>query len=158
MTSNFRFLPLLGDNNQHGNIIHVSHQLPFEISHDQKEDERTTWTFTPRHGHAAMYAGMHSLIDEWEMLCIGWTGQLYERSDRTTEDLNQKEIDQASLSVKEKEALTAQLQREKGCVPLFLDNADIAGHYKGYCKTSKVFPIKRARRRGVNEMVCVFIY
>ncbi|KAI8982541.1 glycosyltransferase family 20-domain-containing protein [Pilobolus umbonatus] len=117
-----------------GRIIHVTHQLPFSVSHDHKEDERLTWTFTPRQGHAAMYAGMFSLNDEWETVCIGWTGNIQERSHLTSEDINKYDIDGSSLSDTEKEAMKTQL-KSNNCIPLLLDSDSVSGHYYGYCKT-----------------------
>jgi trehalose-6-phosphate synthase len=133
-SDNFRFLPLLGADENQGRIVHVTHQIPFEINHDMKEEERLHWNFVSRHGHAAMYAGMHSLIDEWETVCIGWTGQMYENSTSSSE---RQEIDVSSLSLVEKEAIANQLKQEHNCIPIFLDNESIAGHYHGYCKTCK---------------------
>lgn len=138
-SDNFRFLPLLAPDKNQGRIIHVTHQIPFQVSHDIKEDERLHWSFTSRHGHAAMYAGMHSLIDEWETICIGWTGKMYEKSLSSSEDVNRLEIDESTLSEKEKVAMTTQLQQEHNCIPLFLDGESIAGHYHGYCKTCMYF-------------------
>lgn len=126
------FLPLLAPGKNHGRIINVTHQIPFEITHDIKEDERLHWSFTSRQGHAAMYAGIHSLIDEWETINIGWTGKIYERTAGLFEDINRYQVD--VLSQKEKDAITAQLKQESNCIPLFLDNDDIVGHYYGYCK------------------------
>ncbi|KAL7329095.1 hypothetical protein PS15p_207256 [Mucor circinelloides] len=132
---NLQFLPLLAPDKNQGRIMHVTHQIPYQVTHDIKEDEKLHWTFTSRHGHAAMYAGMQSLIDEWETVCIGWTGKMYERSMSSSEDVNQLEIDESTLSEKEKNAMTIQLQQEHNCIPLFLDSESIAGHYHGYCKT-----------------------
>ncbi|CEP15235.1 hypothetical protein [Parasitella parasitica] len=132
---NFHFLPLLAPDNNQGRIIHVTHQIPYQVSHDIKEDKRLHWSFTSRHGHAAMYAGMHSLIDEWETLCIGWTGKMYEKSTSSCQDVNLLEIDESVLSTDEKIAMTTQLQQEHNCIPLFLDSESVAGHYYGYCKT-----------------------
>ncbi|KAI8353311.1 glycosyltransferase family 20-domain-containing protein [Choanephora cucurbitarum] len=126
--SELQYLPLLAMDRTQGRIIHVTHQIPYEISHDIREDERLHWSFTSRHGHAAMYAGMQSLTDEWETLCIGWTGQMFENK-----DTEKKEI--SSLSEREKNAIKTQLKQEHDCIPLFLDSDSVAGHYYGYCKT-----------------------
>lgn len=136
-SNNFQFLPLLASDKNEGRIIHVTHQIPFEVTHDLKEQDRLHWSFASRHGHAAMYAGMHSLVDEWETLCIGWSGQMYENSHDSSEDFNRREIEVSSLTPAEKDALTTQLRQEHNCIPLFLDNESIAGHYYGYCKTCK---------------------
>lgn len=136
--NNFRFLPLLAADENQGRIVHVTHQIPFEVNHDMKEAERLHWNFIPRHGHAAMYAGMHSLNDEWETICIGWSGQMYESSTSLSEDISRREIDVSMLSVTEKEALRTQLRQEHNCILIFLDNESIAGHYRGYCKTCKI--------------------
>ena len=135
----FNFLPLLASDKNQGRILHVSHQIPFEITHDIKEDQRLQWSFTSRHEHAAMYAGMHSMADEWETLCLGWSGQMYENSNNTTEDFSRHEIDPTTLTPTEKEAIATQLLEQQNCIPLFLDNESIAGHYHGYCKTCKCF-------------------
>jgi trehalose-6-phosphate synthase len=152
-SNNFRFLPLLASDKNEGRIIHVTHQLPFEITHDMKEEKRLHWSFTARHGHAAMYAGMHSLIDEWETLCIGWTGQMFENAKRSSEDLNRCEIEESSLTKEEKEAMTTQLVQEHNCVPLFLDNESVAGHYHGYCKTCEcLYSSVVMNKRDINCM------
>jgi trehalose 6-phosphate synthase/phosphatase len=86
-------------------IIQVMHKLPIEPSSSAE--------WTSRHGHAAMYSGIESLKDEWDMLYIGWTGHL----------ANDDQVCQ---------------QLEKyNCIPVFLDQDNINGHYKGYCKTCK---------------------
>ncbi|KAI8988048.1 glycosyltransferase family 20-domain-containing protein [Mycotypha africana] len=56
-----------------GRIINVTHQIPYEISFCQKSQQ---WQFAPRRGHGAMYDGVHSLRNEWNIIYIGWTGQL----------------------------------------------------------------------------------
>lgn len=133
----FNFLPLLASDRNQGRIIHVTHQIPFEVTHDIKEDERLHWSFTSRLGHAAMYAGMHSLIDEWETICIGWSGRMYENSESSS-DVTRHEIDVSSLTTKEKDSIKVQLEQEHNCIPLFLDTESINGHYHGYCKTCKI--------------------
>ncbi|CEI89466.1 hypothetical protein RMCBS344292_03821 [Rhizopus microsporus] len=130
--NNFSFLPLLPIDDHQGRIIHVTHQIPFEVIHETDEEGSLQWTFRPRHEHAAMYAGIHSLIDEWETLCIGWTGQIYKDSP-SLENVDRYEIDM--LGNQEKESLQSQLYQEHNCIPLFLDSSSVAGHYHGYCKT-----------------------
>ncbi|EIE88419.1 hypothetical protein G6F55_007210 [Rhizopus delemar] len=116
--------PIVPTNNKpKGRIIHVTHQIPFEIC--QQEDE---WTFKPRHEHAAMYAGIASLSDEWETVCIGWTGQIYKET-----KMGRFEMDH--LNDQERHSLRSRLERENKCVPLFLKGECVAGHYHGYCKT-----------------------
>lgn len=138
LDNNFKFLPLLAMDKNEGRIIHVTHQIPFQITHDIKEDKRLHWSFTARHGHAAMYAGIHSLTDEYENLSIGWTGQMVENAKHDSfENVHRHEIEESSLTCEEKEAMTTQLAQEHNCIPLFLDNDSIAGHYHGYCKTCK---------------------
>jgi trehalose 6-phosphate synthase/phosphatase len=151
-SNNFRFLPLLAVDENQGRIVHVTHQIPFEIKHDMKEEERLHWNFVSRHGHAAMYAGMHSLIDEWETVCIGWSGQMYENSTSSSEDVSRREIDVSTLSSAEKEAISTQLKQEHNCIPIFLDNESIAGHYHGYCKTRKCIR-KHIEKNGADMLV-----
>ncbi|KAI8884369.1 glycosyltransferase family 20 protein [Backusella circina FSU 941] len=91
--------------NKKGRIIQVMHRLPIEQS------SLTEWT--SRHGHAAMYSGIESLKDEWDILYIGWTGH---------------------LSNENEQVVYEQLDKYN-CIPVFLDQESINGHYKGYCKT-----------------------
>ncbi|KAG0740386.1 hypothetical protein G6F62_007284 [Rhizopus arrhizus] len=74
-----------------------------------------------------MYAGIQSLADEWKTLSIGWTGQAYEGNS------GRCELD--NLDEQEKETIRVQLEQEYNCIPLFLDNESVLGHYHGYCKT-----------------------
>lgn len=147
--NNFSFLPLLPIDDHQGRIIHVTHQIPFEVIHETDEEGSLQWTFRPRHEHAAMYAGIHSLIDEWETLCIGWTGQIYKDSP-SLENVDRYEIDM--LGDQEKESLQSQLYQEHNCIPLFLDSSSVAGHYHGYCKTCKCLTnfILKERRTDTN--------
>lgn len=142
--NNFSFLPLLPIDDYQGRIIHVTHQIPFEVIHETDEEGSFQWTFRPRHEHAAMYAGIHSLIDEWETLCIGWIGQIYKDSP-SLENVDRYEIDM--LSDQEKESLQSQLYQEHNCIPLFLDSSSVAGHYHGYCKTCKYLTIFYTKKR-----------
>lgn len=153
----FNFLPLLASDRNQGRIIHVTHQIPFEISHDIKEDERLHWSFASRHGHAAMYAGMHSLIDEWETICIGWSGRIYENSDSCSEDVTRQEVDVSSLTTEEKASIRRQLEQEHNCIPLFLDSESIDGHYYGYCKTCKFTTTTKNRVNLENPKFIFFL-
>ncbi|CAO3611620.1 unnamed protein product [Cunninghamella blakesleeana] len=58
-----------------GRLIQVTHQIPYEIT-PYRTEEGLIWTFSPRHGHSAMYAGMESLASKFETLRIGWTGSI----------------------------------------------------------------------------------
>ncbi|KAG0165723.1 threalose-6-phosphate phosphatase [Apophysomyces sp. BC1034] len=109
-----------------GRIIHVAHKMAHEITFDSHE---RTWTLTPRQDHAAMYAGIHSLRDDWDILLIGWTGRIYESSETRTP------LDVSNLTDDEKLAIALELRERHQCIPLFLDSESIAGHYNGYCKT-----------------------
>ncbi|KAI8366831.1 glycosyltransferase family 20-domain-containing protein [Radiomyces spectabilis] len=126
----FQFLPLLPlDMAAEGRVLHVTHQIPYVVHHG---DDR--WILTPRQGHAAMYAGMESLNDEWETLRFGWTGQIYRRtSNYGNSSASDMLIDK--LTDHEKKSLEDDLRRSHHCIPLFLDSESVAGHYDGYCKT-----------------------
>ncbi|KAG1239869.1 hypothetical protein G6F68_018213 [Rhizopus microsporus] len=131
MTSqdNFSFVPLVPANSEkQGRIISITHQIPWEIIHNAAKDNK--WSFRPRHEHAAMYAGIQSLADEWKTLSIGWTGQAYEGNS------GRCELD--NLDEQEKETIRVQLEQEYNCIPLFLDNESVLGHYHGFWKTCKV--------------------
>ncbi|KAF7727447.1 threalose-6-phosphate phosphatase [Apophysomyces ossiformis] len=109
-----------------GRIIHVAHKIGHEIVFDSNE---RSWTFIPRQDHAAMYAGMDSLRDDWDSVLIGWTGRLYESSETRTP------LDVSTLTEEEKLAIASDFSKQHQGIPLFLDNESIAGHYNGYCKT-----------------------
>ncbi|CAO3702779.1 unnamed protein product [Rhizopus stolonifer] len=123
----FPFTPIIPlENDKKGRIISVTHQIPFEVIRQVNKND-TQWSFRARHEHAAMYAGIRSLIHEWETQCVGWTGQIYE------EDMSRCEMD--SLNDQEKQEMFEQLQQKHNCIPLFLNNDSVSGHYHGYCKT-----------------------
>lgn len=141
-----------------GRLIQVTHQIPYEIT-PYRTEEGLIWTFSPRHGHSAMYAGMESLTSKFETLRIGWTGSIdYKHLNDFTQDLssssdlysstttttnitsngvnnNDNGLDQ--FTEEEKYDLVQQLFHQYKCLPLFLDNESVDGHYYGYCKTSK---------------------
>ncbi|KAI7904460.1 glycosyltransferase family 20-domain-containing protein [Cokeromyces recurvatus] len=111
-------------------IIHVTHQIPFEISR-----EFGHWKLTNRQGHSAMYGGIKSLDDKWETICIGWTGKIVEkRMDTEMESVNTSEVDPSSVSKADKETIKRRSLERGRCIPLFLNNESSAGHYYGYCK------------------------
>lgn len=131
--ANDSFIPLLSDiKKPDGRIINVTHQIPYEVT----LDSNGSWTFTNRRGHSAMYSGIQSLQKDWVTVHIGWTGAIYKQT------LSETSVIQ-TVSDKDKEQLTADLLRLHGCIPLFLDSESVAGHYDGYCKTSK-YAIERA--------------
>ncbi|KAG2208980.1 hypothetical protein INT47_011120 [Mucor saturninus] len=103
-----------------GRIVNITHQIPYEIAL-----EDGSWQFAPRRGHGAMYGGIHSLKKEWDILHIGWTGMI-----STGEGLPIEE-----LSLDEENCLKKQLREDHFCLPIFVDNESVAGHYDGYCKT-----------------------
>ncbi|RUS12637.1 glycosyltransferase family 20-domain-containing protein, partial [Jimgerdemannia flammicorona] len=90
--------------------------------------EDKTWKFKQRRGHSAMYSGIGSLQREWEYLHIGWTGAIYE-------DANGEVIPTKNLASEDKLSLTKALKDKGHIVPIFLDDAQSAGHYEGYCKS-----------------------
>jgi trehalose-6-phosphate synthase len=95
-----------------GRIINVTHQIPYELSFDKDAQ----WQFTSRQNHHAMYGGIRSLEQQWQLLYIGWTGQL------------------EGVAEADKQTLVETL-RPLGCLPLFVDTQSVDGHYDGYCKS-----------------------
>ncbi|KAI8332220.1 glycosyltransferase family 20-domain-containing protein [Chlamydoabsidia padenii] len=138
----FVLLLPLDSSNKQDRLIHVTHQIPYEIS-PSRTPQGLTWSFNPRHGHSAMYAGMQSLEPTFETLRIGWTGPIHyqQHDDDTLEDeapLNNNNAgnnDMDQFTEEEKYELVQQLYHQYGCLPLFLDNDSVNGHYYGYCKT-----------------------
>ncbi|KAI9357742.1 glycosyltransferase family 20-domain-containing protein [Pilaira anomala] len=104
-----------------GRLINVTHQIPYEIN----SDDTGEWEFTPRRGHGAMYGGIHSLQNTWELVHIGWTGLISKNNVVIEEDLPQSDKDELYSILKEKHS----------CLPLFVDSETVSGHYDGYCKT-----------------------
>ncbi|KAI9246504.1 hypothetical protein BDA99DRAFT_543294 [Phascolomyces articulosus] len=131
-----RFLPPILSSTKTGQkqinrIVHVTHQIPFEIS-QTVTTTNSSWSLAPRRGHGAMYAGIESLRNEWETVHLGWSGEIYKKHVGSTEAAVQLvEI----LTDDDKQALTEELKRKHACIPLFLDSESVAGHYDGYCKT-----------------------
>lgn len=115
--------------NPKGRIINVTHQIPYELIL-----EKSGWNITPRRGHGAMYGGIHSLQHEWDILYIGWTGQInrieHKFDGHTKEPINH-------LNKLERAELYNNLKENHQCIPLFVDGESVSGHYDGYCKTSK---------------------
>ncbi|KAI8970343.1 glycosyltransferase family 20-domain-containing protein [Mycotypha africana] len=132
MADNIKYLPLLPHVSK-GRIIHVTHQIPFEIhqnsnSGKESNDEANSWIIEARlNHHNAMYSGIQSLGVDYENLYIGWTGHIKTK--------NNENVNASSLANDQKEVLSSHLFREHQCIPLFLDNELITGHYYGYCKS-----------------------
>lgn len=114
------------NNNSVHRIVNVTHQIPVEIFEHPGD---ASWTFRPRRGHSAMYSGIASLQRDWETIHIGWTGKIYNH--------HGEELVARAVQDKQKEKLAQLLQDQHRCIPLFLDSESVAGHYDGYCKTSK---------------------
>lgn len=106
-----------------GRLINITHQIPYEITL-----EDGIWQFAPRRGHGAMYGGIHSLKKAWDILHIGWTGIIS----------NDAGLPIDHLTPNEENCLNKQLREDHFCLPLFMDNESVSGHYDGYCKTSRV--------------------
>lgn len=131
LDASLRILPLLSKQQAPSGfdrIVHVTHQLPFEIS---RTNDSKHWTFSPRRGHGAMYAGIESLKKECKSIHIGWTGEIRGQADA---EKNTKTT--LELAPDDKDRLAKDLQEAHGCIPLYLDSESVAGHYDGYCKTS----------------------
>lgn len=142
--ANDSFLPLLSDiKKPDGRIINVTHQIPYEIV----LDSNGAWKFTNRRGHGAMYSGIQSLQRDWDAVHIGWTGAIYEQILPETSVIQ-------TVSDADKEKLTADLLQLHGCIPLFLDSESVAGHYDGYCKTSKHIVLYTADATHLSQYVC----
>lgn len=116
-----------------GRIINVTHQIPYEISLKDK-----SWQFAPRRGHGAMYGGIHSLQESWDILYVGWTGVINHIVDEKEFEGYTTEEPVQNLSKLEKSSLYNQLETTYSCIPLFFNLESVSGHYDGYCKTSKV--------------------
>ncbi|KAI8369853.1 glycosyltransferase family 20-domain-containing protein [Choanephora cucurbitarum] len=101
-----------------GRLINLTHQLPYEVT----LDDNNKWSFIPRRGHGAMYGGIHSLQTDWDTFFIGWTGRIH-RSDIH------------EITESEKNELRFELRENYRCIPLFLEDKAIEGHYDGYCKS-----------------------
>ncbi|OBZ87651.1 Trehalose-phosphatase [Choanephora cucurbitarum] len=101
-----------------GRLINLTHQLPYEVT----LDDNNRWSFIPRRGHGAMYGGIHSLQTDWDTFFIGWTGRIH-RSDIH------------EITESEKNELMFELRENYRCIPLFLEDKAIEGHYDGYCKS-----------------------
>ncbi|KAI9008996.1 glycosyltransferase family 20-domain-containing protein [Phycomyces nitens] len=84
------------------------------------------WTVVERRGHAALYAGVHSLGQSWETIHIGWTGPIRVKGTKKT-------IPPQDMTAEDKTALEKLLWQTGNIVPIFLDNKS-HGHYEGYCK------------------------
>ncbi|KAI7858774.1 glycosyltransferase family 20-domain-containing protein [Circinella umbellata] len=115
-------------------IVHVTHQIPFEISQTvtNTPTEAPSWSLAPRRGHGAMYAGIESLRNEWETVHVGWSGEIYRKHVGSPEAATT--IVQ-TLNDHDKQVLTKELKEKHACIPLFLDSESVDGHYDGYCKT-----------------------
>ncbi|KAI7867163.1 glycosyltransferase family 20-domain-containing protein [Spinellus fusiger] len=84
------------------------------------------WTVVERRGHAALYAGVHSLGKSWEAIHIGWTGPIQVK-------ISKKTIPPEEIAHEDKAQLQKLLWETGHIVPIFLDNKS-HGHYEGYCK------------------------
>lgn len=123
-------------------IINVTHQIPYEITFDNGK-----WSITSRRGHGAMYGGIHSLQNYWDILYIGWTGQInYIKEKGMMDEIIEEDIQY--LSKEEKDSLNHQLREKYSCIPLFVDSESVSGHYDGYCKTSKVYLFFKIQAHG----------
>ncbi|SAL98687.1 hypothetical protein [Absidia glauca] len=138
----------LDSKEKQGRLIHVTHQIPYEVT-PSRTQQGLTWSFTPRHGHSAMYAGMLSLEPTFETFRIGWTGPIhYQQQQQQQQPCDTTAIqtldaplpfagdnDADQFTEEEKYELVQQLYHQYGCLPLFLDNDSVNGHYYGYCKS-----------------------
>lgn len=154
-----KFLPLSAKGiNADGRIIHVTHQIPFNILRKQNEymlaaeslpsppgtpprgrgetteisvesdSAKEQWLFVHRRGHSAMYSGIQSVSQERESIHIGWTGNIHEQHTKRVV---------SDLHDHDKKVLTKLLE-EKNIVPIFLDKTQSHNHYEGYCKSSMI--------------------
>ncbi|TFK38212.1 trehalose-6-phosphate phosphatase [Crucibulum laeve] len=126
------------------------------------EGKGTTWSFTPRYGHAAMISGIRSLSTTHEQLIVGWTGDILDcphpsapssTLDATSPSAFTGSPTQDSASVpssavgeEERKKLEEELgsyqpkesdpddERKTVYVPVWLDDKVAHGHYDGYCK------------------------
>ncbi|KAF9438868.1 threalose-6-phosphate phosphatase [Entomortierella beljakovae] len=81
----------------------------------------------PRSGHSALYSGIRSLEKEFEIIQLGWVGEIADQDGFIVPSKN--------LSVKHKQSIKRRLFEREKVVPIFLDDDRAAGHYEGYCKS-----------------------
>lgn len=108
-------------------LLLVSHQLP-QVIHLDKSN--STWSFSPRQGHTALYSGINALqsIKNTNVLHIGWTGVCFDSAGNET-DISGLD---ANLAQELNEELLA-----KGQLAVHLAHSAATGHYEGYCKSGK---------------------
>ncbi|CAO3600305.1 unnamed protein product [Absidia cylindrospora] len=84
-----------------------------------------------------MNGGIHSLTQhrQWDIVHIGWTGQIQWHSDQAGDGDDDEIITNNSLTEHDQQELKRQLWQTHKCIPLFLDMESVTGHYDGYCKT-----------------------
>ncbi|KAJ1553824.1 threalose-6-phosphate phosphatase, partial [Nowakowskiella sp. JEL0078] len=97
-----------------------------DITASKNRSDNIEWTFLPRRGHSALFAGVRSLEKYSEVLHIGWTGP--------TLDDEKEPIDSQHLTTEFVNNLADSLLKEKRCIPVFLDDKVALSYYDGYCK------------------------
>lgn len=98
-----------------------------------------------------MYGGIHSLQHEWDILYIGWTGQIntiQHKFDGYTKEPMEH------LNKLQKAELYNELKQNYQCIPLFVDGESVSGHYDGYCKTSLYSTLQSQRLEML--ILCTF--
>ena len=117
---------------------------PSEDVPSSKSAESPLWSFSPRHGHAAMISGIRSLSSTHEQLIVGWTGDILNPETDT--------IPSSAITPEEKASFDNALATQQGnlkdpeaeeepdtkthYVPVWMDDKVAHGHYDGYCKQS----------------------
>jgi hypothetical protein len=111
-----------------------------------QQEEHSTWTLSPRYGHAAMISGIRSLSATHEQLLVGWTGDIQSNAQR--EHIPSELVSESDRAALE-DALGTYHPREADpdddkktiYVPVWLDDKIAHGHYDSYCKQSEFLPI-----------------
>lgn len=117
-----------------------------DLKTDSKEElvgeQQATWSFAPRHGHAAMISGIRSLSATHEQLIVGWTGDIFTSpTDQVPVDSvtpQQRADFEAALKTYHPKESDPDDERDGKTkyVPIWLDDKVAHGHYDGYCKQS----------------------
>lgn len=124
----------------------------------QEKSVPPRWVLAPRRGHTTMTSGIRSLSTSHEQLIIGWTSEFrtLANDDKVSQSLVTSnplvidilQIPTSSVSDDDRALLEAEIEAYKPAdaerpdrityKPVWLDDAISAGHYEGYCKTSKL--------------------
>ncbi|KAF8196101.1 trehalose-6-phosphate phosphatase [Pholiota molesta] len=117
-----------------------SRNLETDSKAELVDEQKATWSFAPRHGHAAMISGIRSLSATHEQLIVGWTGDIFTSpTDKVPVDSvtpQQRADFEAALKTYHPKESDPDDERDGKTkyVPVWLDDKVAHGHYDGYCK------------------------